>query len=472
MELRARPPHDDTSPRRARSRGWRSSVALPLALALLGFVAFAVTAFANRKSLQEVIAHTAERNDAMEAMLLIERVNTLLVGVEAGQRGFVFIDRITTLTFHRENLARLQALHDLLIAELGKVSGGHAELVARLDVLVARRIDQARRILDRYSADGTESERISAEEGTESLMALIRFELDRIRAEQAGRVQHHRQAVADVQRRTGRLSLVLPVLGILLLAAAGAWLAYERVRRDRAEAALRRVNVTLEQRVGRRTAQLEEALRQIQAFASELDRSIEAERRRLARELHDQFGQVATALRLIVLGVGKSGQPIPEATLREMVELIDEAIDVARRISAALRPPLLDDWGLAAAVEHFAGTLQRQSGLQITCDVTGDDALNADQANQLFRILQEATTNVLRHANATEMRIEAMPDGPSYQLAVSDNGVGPGTVRAGAAGLRNMEERAQLIGASFSFGPGERHGTRVVVRVPVVPAGG
>ncbi|MET0335321.1 MAG: histidine kinase [Rhizobacter sp.] len=454
---------------KARRRGLQARATVwALILALLGFVAFAFTAFANRTGLLEVVQRTAEQNNAVETLLLVERVNGLLIDIEAGQRGFLAVDQSTTLQYHRDNLDKLLDMHTLLFAELSFMSN-RAEPVLRLDALVRRRIEQAEEMLENYRIGNDEIPLEVDDENTIAVVSAIRFEIERIKAEQTGRINWHREAIAHVQERTNRLSIALPAIGTALMAAAAAGLIYERGRRDSAEAALRRANATLEQRVDLRTEQLQAALKQIQSFALELDHGIEAERRRMAREVHDQFGQVATALRLMVLGLRKAHRSVPEQTVQEMVTLIDEAINVARRIAAELRPPLLDDLGLGAAVEHFAATLERQSGMQIRCDVSDDTVLSANQANQLFRILQEATTNVLRHASANEIRIDASVEDSHYRLEITDNGVGPGAVRADAAGLRNMEERAQLIGASFSFGPGAVRGASVAVLVPISP---
>jgi signal transduction histidine kinase len=442
------------------------STAVALLLLLLGFVAFALTAVASRMSLDQAIRHSAERDHAMETQLLIEELHGLLLDVEGGQRGFILTGQDELLDAYRTALLRLQGVHSRLVAQLSAATG-QAVPSAELDALIAQRIEQAQQNLQRRRAEGEPGADLALYAEGKRLMDAIRNQLDRLKVEQAHRVEMQDQAMNAVQRRATGLGIALPLLGSVLIAAAVGRLLYERARRDQAETALRRMNTTLEEQVGQRTGELQRALGQIQSFASELDRSIEAERRRLARELHDQFGQIATAIRMIVLGLRKTEPPADEATVKELVELVDEAIGMARRISAALRPPLLDDLGLAAAVEHFASGIERQSGLKVFCDISDDSVLSAAQANQLFRILQEATTNVLRHARATELHICAIVEEDVYQLDISDNGVGPGSVRADASGLRNMRERAQLIDALMHFGPGATKGTRVSVRVPV-----
>jgi len=438
------------------------STAFALLLLFLGFVAFALTAVASRLNLEEVMRHSAERDDAMETQLLIEQIHALLLDVEVGQRAFLITGREELLDPYRLALLKLQGVHARLSAQLAAASG-QTKSTDELDALIAQRIWQANQNLNRRG--GPQADVAQYVEG-KRLMEAIRGHLDRLKAEQARRVESRSQAMTAVQRRTAFFGIALPLLGALLIAAAVGRLRYERGRRGQAETALRRMNATLEEQVGQHTQELQEALQEIQSFASELDRSIEAERRSLARELHDQFGQIATAIRMIVLGLRKTQPPTDATTVNELVELVDEAIGMARRISAALRPPLLDDLGLAAAVEHFASGIERQSGLTVKCDISDDSVLTASQTNQLFRILQEATTNVLRHARASELNVSATLDDGVYKLDISDNGVGPGSVRADASGIRNMKERAQLIDAVLHFGPGATKGTRVSVHAP------
>jgi len=302
------------------------------------------------------------------------------------------------------------------------------------------------------------------------LMDDIRHELRQLEARQQRRVDQAASDTAAMQRRTSRLSLVLPAVGLLLIGGAMLALGLERQRRDRAEQALRAAKARLETAVAERTEALSDALARIQSFALELDRGIEAERRRLAREVHDQVGQIGTASKMLILALRKKLAPLKEEMLDELQQLAEETITVARQISAALRPPLLDDLGLAAALAHHAQGLERQGQLKVALDVRDEDRLSAEQRNQLFRILQEAATNVLRHARASRLEIRGAAGAGGYCLVISDDGVGPGAVRPDASGLRNMRERAALAGGSLDFGPGPQGGTRVSVCLPLAPA--
>ncbi|MDB5999921.1 MAG: hypothetical protein JWP52_1620 [Rhizobacter sp.] len=214
-----------------------------------------------------------------------------------------------------------------------------------------------------------------------------------------------------------------------------------------------------------RTAELQHANAQTRFFALELDRSIEAERRRLAREVHDQFGQIATGMKMIVMRLAQDHPEFDRQTIGELTQLLDEAVATARHIAAELRPPLLDDLGFEAAVDHYTQKVARQSGLEFRLDVTDDALLSAGQANQLFRILQEALTNVLRHADASVVEVHGKVVDASYRLRVTDNGHGPKGERVASSGLLIMQERAAMAGGWLRFGPGHDGGTEVTACV-------
>ena len=260
---------------------------------------------------------------------------------------------------------------------------------------------------------------------------------------------------------TGGAVLVLVTVGLVRL---------QRRLRDEAIHAMHAANERLEQQVTERTGALSEAMGRIQSFAGELDLHIEEERRRLSREVHDQLGQIATAAKIVVTDLVRSNPGLPGAQVQQLMSLLDEAIHTTRRIAGELRPPMLDDLGLGAAVAHHMRTVASLGKLDTDIDIEGDDRLPPDRANQIFRILQEATTNVLRHAGASTLSVRGAVDGTRYRLDVQDDGCGPRDIRADASGVRNMHERAALVGGTLQFGPGPDGGTRVTVLIPLEAA--
>ena len=197
----------------------------------------------------------------------------------------------------------------------------------------------------------------------------------------------------------------------------------------------------------------------------------------LARELHDEFGQVLTALGF---GLSRTRRHVEQGTtpapalagqLAELQDLAKQVLDGIRQRSRALHPVVLDDFGLEHALRSHVELVARQTGLPIAVETTGDfTGLPAETATHLYRILQESLTNVVRHAGASEVAVHATRDATAVTLRVDDDGRGvqDGRATAPGLGLTSMRERAALMGGTFTIGEGPLGGTRVSVRVPVV----
>jgi len=195
----------------------------------------------------------------------------------------------------------------------------------------------------------------------------------------------------------------------------------------------------------------------------------------LARELHDEFGQVLTALGFGLsrtrrhVEQGSTPIPVLVGQLAELQDLAKQVLDGIRQRSRALHPVVLDDFGLEHALRSHVELVIRQSGLPIEVQTAGDfTGLPAETATHLYRILQESLTNVVRHAGASEVAVTAVRDASGVTLTVDDDGRGvqDGRTASPGLGLTSMRERAALMGGTFSIGAGPLGGTRVSVRVP------
>jgi two-component system sensor histidine kinase UhpB len=191
----------------------------------------------------------------------------------------------------------------------------------------------------------------------------------------------------------------------------------------------------------------------------------EAERQRVARELHDEIGQIFTAIMLQIEGLALH---VPEGFADEIEELRETAragaTDV-RRIASRLRPEALEDLGLQSALSALATSFAHHSGIAIDRDLDTDVRLDAEQEIVVCRVAQEALTNVARHAGATRVELSLRRAGDEIELLVRDDGRGlpPGALTS-SNGIRGMRERAMLIGARLRLA-GDR-GTTVTLRVP------
>ncbi|OGA02997.1 MAG: histidine kinase [Betaproteobacteria bacterium RIFCSPLOWO2_02_FULL_62_17] len=222
----------------------------------------------------------------------------------------------------------------------------------------------------------------------------------------------------------------------------------------------------------------EQALRhsreELREMASVSQKVREQEKSRVARELHDELGGALTALKMDAAWLHErlpQGVADLEEKLTSMQRLLDQTVAATRRISADLRPMMLDDLGLAPAVDWLVHDFRRRSG--IACELAiGSPDLQAHgaHATAIFRILQESLTNVARHAAATQVEITLEIEGQALILTVRDNGRGfsTGESRAsGSFGLIGMRERVYLLNGEVSVQSETGKGTVVEVRIPV-----
>ncbi len=217
----------------------------------------------------------------------------------------------------------------------------------------------------------------------------------------------------------------------------------------------------------------------LRALSAKLQSAREEEGTRIARELHDELGSALTSLNWGLEEVDKrlsAGDRVDLSALRTkvktMVTLVDSTIDTVRRISSELRPSVLDDLGLVEAIEWQAQQFQAQTGIIYQSDCSVEDiGLNREQSTAVFRIFQEALTNILRHAEATRFSSTLKLEANSLVLIIGDNGKGitaSEVSRPQSLGLLGMRERAHLVGGEINISGAEGQGTVITVRVPLV----
>jgi two-component system sensor histidine kinase UhpB len=198
----------------------------------------------------------------------------------------------------------------------------------------------------------------------------------------------------------------------------------------------------------------------------------EAERLRIAQELHDEIGQNLTAALLQLARVRKKAGPELEDEVSAATETVRANLDDLRRIAQRLRPQALDELGLTSALSQFSARLSAQAGLDIEARLDSQlPALTREEELVIYRVAQEALTNVVRHAGATrtELLLERAPD--RLTLRVADDGRGLDGDDAVSGGIRGMHERAALIHADLRVGPRAGGGTEVVLHVPLTSDG-
>jgi two-component system, NarL family, sensor histidine kinase UhpB len=214
-------------------------------------------------------------------------------------------------------------------------------------------------------------------------------------------------------------------------------------------------------------------LRQLSASQVE---AREAERRHIAREMHDELGQRLTALKMEMASLGRLSAKSKNQRVQALLEMVDDTVASVRRIACDLRPLMLDDLGLNAAVEWLVRESAKRSGLNITSnldEVTLPAHQEATVGIAIYRITQEALTNVARHAQATQVQLELKQLGGQLRLRVSDNGKGfcnPPKRPDHSHGLVGIRERVFSLGGEFEIANGPQGGAQLTVCIPLEAA--
>ncbi len=230
-----------------------------------------------------------------------------------------------------------------------------------------------------------------------------------------------------------------------------------------------RLRVTSEEMVASR-----EELREL----AEQQRSVrDAEQKRIAREIHDELGQALTSLKLGIHLLKRNisnGNGVEDKLTSEIDDLskqVDSTIGTVRRIATELRPSVLDDFGLVAAIEWQTKEFGSRSGIDCIFSSNVDEIeLESDASTAVFRILQEALTNIGRHADATQVHVRFEHSNGDLQLTVDDNGRGidrERTKKNRSLGLLGMRERARLLEGEVSISSSKNGGTQVRLVAPV-----
>jgi two-component system sensor histidine kinase UhpB len=221
---------------------------------------------------------------------------------------------------------------------------------------------------------------------------------------------------------------------------------------------------------------LRSSAEQLTALSRRLVDIQEAERRQLSRELHDRVGQNLTALsiNLDILGSTLADEPHAEqrARLNDSSALLESTVDSIENVMAELRPPMLDDYGLLPALHWYAKDFSKRTGIEIR--VAGNESaerLEPKMEIALFRIAQEALTNVVKHAGATCVEIALGQSDGGCVMTVTDNGIGlePGKRDPGqrhGLGMVTMRERSQAVGGRFTVRTVPGGGTQVAIAIP------
>ena len=444
-----------------RQMGLRVWLSLAAILAL-GVAAVVVSETSARVTLEA----TADLGRIHEVRDLASEYLTLLLDAETSQRGYLLDREPAYLVPFDRALER----YPTVATSLRAATQGDPPLLDRVVALDSLRLDKitemrATILLAQQGEIVAAIRALRSDQGRELM--------SRIRARHVDLVQQldisvgRRQADMAQAIRYTRIAFV--VLGLLAfgLAMTTVRLLVNELRlnfeRSSAAAAEQR---RLESAVSERTERLS-------ALTTHLHRVAEDERRQVAHELHDELGSLLTAAKMDLAWLeGRLGRqdPAVSAKLTALADDLDSAMSVKRRVTGNLRPALLEHFGLATALEaHYTEVCER-AGLELGIDISQDATpVPETMAWPLFRIAQEALTNVIRHAHAQRVHLLLDEDADGWRLQIRDDGIGidPGAgTRTGSLGVAGMRHRVEALGGRFSIGAAPGGGSLVDIRVP------
>jgi signal transduction histidine kinase len=444
---------------------------LPLAVAfalLAALVVIAEIAQSGQKQINQRVGQSQKQQIVLAQLL--EQVSQ----AEAGQRGYLLTGDPKYLQPYQSARDRVEPLLDQfsdLFRDNGQLlaSTAQRDAMRHMRVLIGAKLAELSASLELYNSQGpAQATALVRTDLESSTMSEIRNEAVKLRdAEQI--------AINAEIGRAERLRMVsralmggVVLLNVSLLILAATLLARQARRRAELTAQLASQNEELERAVRRRTAELT-------ALSSHLQRLSEKEKAALARELHDELGGLLIAVKMDISWLQKhtpgAAEPDMKTRWTRVLQALDEGVDFKRRVVENLRPTLLDNMGLLPAVRWITQETCTRAGLRCVESYPEEEPqLIDDAAIMIFRLMQESLTNIVKHAQATEVHVEVTMDASDLTVTVTDNGVGIDSDRreaVGSHGLATMRHRVRSFGGSIEIGTPAEGGTRVRARLPL-----
>jgi signal transduction histidine kinase len=451
----------------------KRAISLPLYKTLLCFacvVILLVNGIFLLRNLDGLKAANSLQDQTTKVTDELQHLNLLVTDAESSLRGYFLSGSSSYLGSVQGAPAQIDNQFRKLGSLLADNPSQQKNLV-QLRVLVEHQLRMMNEALTIYRDGGLKDILTIAGAASEGDSDEIRLQVVIMLSEQNELLNARSAAFYDQYRHAVILGLGINAAAIVVLL-----LFYQLVRRSfaaraRAEHALQLANDQLESTVARRTEQLS-------VLSRHLIHVSEEEKSRLARELHDEMGANLTAIGMDLASVGeqlRTSRPDLAAMLARARATLVDTVQLKRRIVEDLRPSLLDNLGLAAALQSYCEDYARVTGLD--CDVLVDgevDSAGPMHAIALFRIVQESLNNIAKYAHAHSVIVHLARESDALALEVSDDGIGiaPDALAATKShGLLGMRERALLLGGRLEVGPGVNGvGTCVRARIPAAPA--
>jgi signal transduction histidine kinase len=409
----------------------------------------------------------AEYARAYEIKRALNTFQSVLTAAESGQRGYL----LTGQTGYLEPYYRAMRGWRTEIERLRSLTRDNPQRqrdIAEVEKVTAAAIQRLEQTIERSPQPGPNGAADLASSDRATLtMDRVRGIVERMTAEEDARVEALRREVLRDLWVAVAVALLTTIVTIAVLIGLNKLLQRYGREREGAERALMQSNQDLNALVEKRTAELTE-------LSQHLIRVSEEEKASLARELHDTLGSNLTAINMDLNWIQRR---VPDASkevrerLQRAIQLLGETVELKHEVIEGLRPSLLDNLGLAFAVQSHCKEFTRRTGIPCEIDVVEDfDDLDPAWSIALYRIVQESLTNISKHARASRVRIELTRETEGVTLRIADDGVGvldETLSRPKSHGVIGMRERMRLVGGRFEIAraPGGR-GTMVAAFIP------
>ena len=441
-------------------------IVIPL---ILGIVVTAAVAVNAEFGFRRLAAANQQGAVAREMQANLLEVLNLIVDAETAQRGYLLTGKDEYLQPYRTATVKIdETFHRLRELMVSHGTMEQRDTLGRITGLVGKRISEIEASLALYQKGDSAVSQALMDTG------IGRRTMDEIRAEANALIATHRGQFEEAAKRwsgdigfarAGMETLTAATVALLLII----WFL---ARRDAQQQEDRRRSVQqdkqrLEALVEERTAALSELSNYLQVVREE-------EKSKLARDIHDELGGILVSAKMDVAWVEqhlKDGDPKAVAKLARAQQALDDGVQIKRRIIEQLRPTLLDNLGLSAAIEWQVHEVCDSAGLQCTIELPPDDAAIDPQVSiALYRILQEALTNILKYARATRVNVDLGVAADVVTLLIEDDGIGiPDDVQDDrlSHGIAGMRQRVKALRGEFSIRRRAEGGTLIEVNIPL-----
>jgi signal transduction histidine kinase len=439
----------------------RSPFVFPLAL-LAGLAMVLITETAYRQATSSL--DELGRMDA--ARTHIQSLLRRAVDAESGQRGYLLTGREQYLEPYSAALEEIHGSQRFLTDYYARSAEGEAAM-KRLSTLVDVKLSELSTVMALYREGRHDAwrELLLLDIGREKMAEIRNAAEDLLRVESHG---------VDTSRRSIYDTLLLHRIGVFAMSAISLLALYMYLRQTRAlDAQAREREHEIERQRDELEREVAERTRQLTELAQHLQTAREDERSRLARELHDELGALLTAAKLDAARIkSRLGTSMPEASerLAHLSETLNSGIALKRRIIEDLRPSTLSNFGLVPALEILAREFAERSQVEVVNHLTAVSLKPADELTA-YRMVQEAFTNIAKHAQAGRVDLSLGESEGRVLVSVRDNGVGfePGRQPASAHGLVGMRYRVEAAGGELAIISKPGLGTQVMALLPIKP---